>query len=136
MFKKVNKETINILWKRVSWTNQKKRYSNHQRKEKSKRDIWFEGRQALGLFVAECFDKNEAFSYSLTIYPLGLSSLQGTLHKSRTKYLFRNYLIDSTTAFLEIPSELNPVVIYDAMVVIRSFPSHTANMGWFTQNSY
>ena len=37
--------------------------------------------------------------------------------------MYRNYLIDSSTAFVEIPSELNPVVIYDAMAVIRSVPS-------------
>ena len=82
-----------------------------------------EDRQALGLFVAKYPDKREAFSNPLTTYPLALSTAQGTLYKPRTKHLFRNYLIDSSAAFVEIPSELNPVVIYDAMAVIRSVPS-------------
>ena len=82
-----------------------------------------EDRQALGLFVAKYPDKKEAFSYPLTTYPLALSTAQETLYKPRTKHLFRNYLIDFSLAFVEIPSELNPVVIYDAVVVIRSVPS-------------
>ena len=45
------------------------------------------------------------------------------MYKPRTKHLFKNYLIDSSAAFVEIPSELNPVVIYDSMAVIRSVPS-------------
>ena len=60
----------------------------------------------------------------MTTYPLALSTAQGTLYKSRTKHLFRNYFIDFSVAFVEIPSELNPVVIYDAMAVIRSVHSH------------
>ena len=82
-----------------------------------------EDRQALGLFVAKYPDKKEAFSYPLTTYPLALSTAQGTLYKPRTKHLFRNYLFDSFTAFVEIPSELNRVMIYDAIAVIRSVPS-------------
>ena len=82
-----------------------------------------EDRQALGLFVAKYPDKREAFSNPLTTYPLALSTAQGTLYKPRTKHLFKNYLIDSSAAFVEIPSELNPVVIYDATAVILSFPS-------------
>ena len=65
----------------------------------------------------------EAFSYLLTTYPLALSTAKGTLYKPRTKHLFRNYLINSSAAFVEILSELNPVVIYDVMAVIRSVPS-------------
>ena len=42
------------------------------------------------------------------------------MYKPRTKHLFKNYLIDFSRAFVKIPSELNPVVIYDAMAVIRS----------------
>ena len=82
-----------------------------------------EDRQALGLFVAKYPDKREAFSNPLTTYPLALSTAQGTLYKPRTKHLFRNYLFDSFTAFVEIPSELNRVMIYDAIAVIRSVPS-------------
>ena len=37
--------------------------------------------------------------------------------------LFRNYLIDSSAAFAEIPSELNPLVISDTIAVIRSVSS-------------
>ena len=42
------------------------------------------------------------------------------------KYLFRNYLIDSSAAFVDILSELNSLKIYDAMAVIRSVPSQPA----------
>ena len=42
------------------------------------------------------------------------------------KHLFRNYLIDSSAAVVDIPSELNSVKIYDAMAVIRSVPSQPA----------
>ena len=59
---------------------------------------------ALGLFVANYAVKKEAFSYPLTTYPLALSTAQGTLYKPHTKYLFRNYLMDYTAAFGEIPS--------------------------------
>ena len=69
--------------------------------------------QVLALLVAKYPDKNEAFSYPLATYLLALSTAQGTLHEPRTKYLFINYLIDSSAAFVEIPSELNLVVIYD-----------------------
>ena len=55
----------------------------------------------------------------LTAHPLALSTAQEKLYKPRTKYSFRNYLIDFYIAFIEIPSELNPVVIYDAMAVNR-----------------
>ena len=55
----------------------------------------------------------------LTAHPLALSTAQEKLYKPRTKYSFRNYLIDFYVAFVEIPSELNPVVIYDAMAVNR-----------------
>ena len=79
--------------------------------------------QALDLFVAKYPDKKESFSYPLTSYPLALSTAQGTLYKSSTKHLFRNYFIDFSVAFVDIPSELNPVVIYDAMAVIRSVHS-------------
>ena len=47
------------------------------------------------------------------------------MYKPHTKYLFRNDLIDSSAAFYEIPSELNPVVIYDVMDVIPSVPSQS-----------
>ena len=83
-----------------------------------------EDRQAFGLFVAKYPDEKEPFSYSLTTYPLALSTGQETLYKPRTKHLFRNHFIDSSGAFVEIPSELNPVVIYDG-----------SNMGVFIQNS-
>ena len=85
--------------------------------------------QALGLFVTKYPDKKEAYSYPLTTYPLALSTAQGTLYKPRTKYLFRNYLIDFSAAFAEIPSELNLVMIYDAMAVIRSVPSQPTLVG-------
>ena len=42
------------------------------------------------------------------------------------KHLFRNYLIDSSAAFVDILSELNSLKIYDAMAVIRSVPSQPA----------
>ena len=80
--------------------------------------------------------KKEAFSYPLTTYPLALSTAQGTLYKPRMKNLFRNYLINSSAAFVEIPSELNPVVIYDAIYGCNLFCSITTNMGGFIQNSY
>ena len=90
-----------------------------------------EGRQALGLFVAKYLDKKEAFSYPLTTYALALSTAQKTLYKPRTKPLFRNYLIDSSAAFVGIPSELNPVGIYDAMVAIRSVLSQPSREDLF-----
>ena len=92
------------------WTNQKK---------KKKKPIEI----GLGLFVAKYPDKKEAFSYPLITYLLALLTVQGTLYKPRTKHLFSNYLTDSSAAFVEIPSELNPVLIYDGMAVIRSVPS-------------
>ena len=79
----------------------KERYLNHHRKEEKTK-----GERK----------KKEAFSYLLTTYLLAHST-------ARTKYLFRNYLIDSSAAFVEIPSELNPVVTYDNMDVILSVPS-------------
>ena len=82
-----------------------------------------EYRQALGLFVAKYPDKKEAFIYPLTTYPLALSTAQGTLYKPRTKYLLRNYLIDSSAALVEIPSDLKPVVIFNAKAVIHSVSS-------------
>ena len=54
-------------------------------------------------------EKKEAFSYLLITYPLALSTAQGILYKPRIKYLFRNYLINSSAA--------------DTMVVIFSEPS-------------
>ena len=105
-----------------------KRSGNQNTIEKKKKpreiSILKEDRQALVLFVAKYPDKKEAFSYPLATYPSALSAAQGTLYKPRTKYLFRNYLIDFSVAFVEIPSELNPVVIYDAMPIICSVHSH------------
>ena len=77
-----------------------------------------ENGQTLGLFVAKYPGKKEASSCPLTIYLLALPTNQGTLYEPRTKHLFRNYLIDFSAAFVEIPSELNPVMIYDAMAII------------------
>ena len=42
------------------------------------------------------------------------------MYKPCTEHLFRNYLTDSSGAFVKIPSKLNPVVIYDAVAVIGS----------------
>ena len=39
------------------------------------------------------------------------------------KHLLKNYFINSSPAFIEIPFELSPVMIYDAMAVIHSVPS-------------
>ena len=66
-------------------------------------------RQALRLFVAKYPDSSSISSF--------YSSRK--IVQTRTKYSFRNYLIDFYVAFVEIPSELNPVVIYDAMAVNR-----------------
>ena len=62
-------------------------------KKKKPREISIlkEDRQALGLFVAKYSGKKEAFSYSLTNYPLALSTVRGTLYKPLRKHLFRNY---------------------------------------------
>ena len=68
-------------------------------------------RQAVGLFAVKYPDKREAFSNPLTTYPLALSTAQGTLYRPHSKHLFKNYLNDSSAAFVGIPSEL--VVIYD-----------------------
>ena len=60
-------------------------------------------------------DKKEAFSYPLTTYPLALSTAQKknkNCTKPHTKYLFINYLIDSSAVCVEVPSELNPKVTY------------------------
>ena len=94
-------------------------------KKKKTREISIlkENQQVLGLFIAKYPDKKEAFSHPLTTYSLAFSTAQGTLYKSRRKHLFRNYLTDSSAAFVEIPSELNPVVMYDAMAVIHSVSS-------------
>ena len=54
--------------------------------------------------------------------------------KPDTKYLFRNYLIDSFAAFTEFPSELDPLMIYDAMTVTCC--SITTKMERFIQNHY
>ena len=44
---------------------------------------------------------------------------EGKLHQLQTKYLFRNYLIElSNVKVSEI--NLNPIVIYDAMVIMPS----------------
>ena len=84
-----------------------------EKKKKSREiSILKEYRQALGFFVAKYPDKKEAFSYPLTIYSFALSADQGTLCKPGTKHLFRNYLIDSSAAFVETPSDLKLVVIY------------------------
>ena len=84
-----------------------KRSGNQNTIEKKKKpreiSILKEDRQAL--FVAKYPDKREGFSYPLTTYPLALSTAHETLYKTRTKYLFRNYLIDFYVAFVEIPSE-------------------------------
>ena len=95
-----------------------------EKKEKPREiSILKENQQVLGLFIAKYPDKKEAFSHPLTNYSLPFSTAQGTLYKSHRKHLFRNYLIDSSAAFVEIPSELNPVVMYDAMAVIHSVSS-------------
>ena len=95
-----------------------------KKKKPRKISILKEDRQALVLFVAKYPDKKEAFSYPFATYPSALSTAQGALYKPRTKYLFRNYLIDFSVAFVEIPSELNPVVIYGTMPIICSVHSH------------
>ena len=97
-----------------------------KKKRPSEISVLKEDRQALGLFVAKYPDKKEAFSNPLATYPLAFSTIQGTLYKPRTKHLFRNYLIDISVAFVEIPSHLIPEVIYDTMPVIRSVPSQPA----------
>ena len=66
-------------------------------------------RQALRIFVAKYPDSSSISSF--------YSSRK--IVQTRTKYSFRNYLIDFYVAFVEIPSELNPVVIYDATAVNR-----------------
>ena len=91
-------------------------------------------RQALGLFAAKYAVKKEAFSYPLTTYPLALSTVQGTLYKPCTKHLLRNYLIDYSAAFAEIPfvKSHSDLQCYGC----NSFCSITTNMGRFFQNSY
>ena len=71
-----------------------------KRKKPREISILKEDRQALGLFVAKCPDKKEAFSYPLTTYPLAFCTAQATFYKPRTKHLFRNYLIDFSVAFV------------------------------------
>ena len=97
-----------IKWSGIQVTIEKKKQERYL--------FWKKDRQALGLLVANYPDKKEAFNYPLNV----------TLCKPRTKYLFRNYLTDTSISFFEIPSELNPVVIYDAMAVIRFVPSKPA----------
>ena len=67
--------------------------------------------------------KKDVFSYFLIAYLLAVSTGQGTMFKRRTKYLFRNYLIDSSAALPEITLELNQTMSYYTMVVIRSVSS-------------
>ena len=53
MFKRIHRKTINISWKRFFSTNQKERYSNHHRKEKTREiSIFKEDWQNLGVFIA------------------------------------------------------------------------------------
>ena len=83
-----------------------------EKKEKPNEiSILKEGRLALGLFVANYAVKKEAFSYPLTTYPLALSTAEGTLYKSCTKYSIMHEMHHARN------------IIYDAMAVIRSVPS-------------
>ena len=117
---------ISISWKRVLLTNQKERYSNYHRKEeKTKRDIYFEGRSA-GFRSLCCELSRQKRSFQLPFNNLSISSIYSSKNIVQTHEIFIQKLsIDFSVAFVEIPSELNPVVIYDAMSVIRSFHSHS-----------
>ena len=82
-------------------------------KKKKPTDIYLDGRLAdsRSLFCEVSCQKRssnnknkKAKTYPLTIYPLALSTTQRTSYKPCTKYLFRNYLIDYSAAFVEILS--------------------------------
>ena len=66
------------------------------KKEKQRKAISVlkEDRQVLGLFVKKYPEKHEAFKYPLTTFPLAVSAPEGKLYQPKTKYLFRNYLIE------------------------------------------
>lgn len=61
----------------------------------------------------------QKISFQLLINNLCISYSHSSRNivKPDTKYLFRNYLIDSFAAFTEFPSELDPIMIHDAMTV-------------------
>ena len=66
-------------------------------------------------------EKHEALNDPLTTVPLTVSTPERKLYQPKTKYLFRNYLIElPNTKVSEIYS--NPIVIYDAMAIVRSVP--------------
>ena len=62
-----------------------------------------EDRQALGMIVAKCHDKREAFSHCLTKYPLAMSTPDSKLYQPGSKSKFKNYLIEQAEAVMESP---------------------------------
>ena len=84
-----------------------------------------EDRQALGLIVAKCHNKREAFSHCLMKYPLAISTPDGKLYQPGSKAKFRNYLIEQAGAVIEGPPR-EATCIYDGMAIIRaSSPAET-----------
>ena len=60
-----------------------------------------EDRQALGLFVSKCMDKETAFHYPLTTYPLTVADPSGTFYQPTGKHLFRNKILKSSCNTIE-----------------------------------
>ena len=64
--------------------------------------------------------KQEVFKYLLKNFPLAVSIPEGKLYQPENKYLFRSYLIElSNVEVSEIIVISNPIVIYDAMPIVR-----------------
>ena len=64
------------------------------------------------LFVREYPEKHEAFKYPLTTVPITASTPEGKLYQRKTKYLFRNYLIELPNIKASEINPNNPNVIY------------------------
>ena len=76
-------------------------------------------RQALCLFVEKYPEKQEAFKYLLTNFPLAISIPECKLHQPKIKCLFSSYLIKLSNAKVgEIIVITNLIVIYDAMAIV------------------
>ena len=52
-----------------------------------------ENRQALELFFERNPEKHEAFKYPFATFPLVISTFEGKLYQSKTKYHYKNYFI-------------------------------------------
>ena len=88
-----------------------------------------EDRQVLGMVVAKCHDKREAFSHCLIKYPLAISTPDGKLYQPSSKSKFRNYLIEQAEAVMESPP-CQVACIYDGMAIIRA-SSPAATLGQY-----